>query len=310
MRYLFFIILFSINLLSMNKIVVYEDYTPVKNAKKKIQHNHKDFSFTSFTSDIATLKSIINFNKLKLYKKIPIKLSHGDRVAFKENPNFNNLPSSIKLLIFSLIEVTSFTEMLKQISCLFRTNFELMNIINGNYYYIINVMVKNYVQNLNCKEKNNILSQWINLIPKLESRKKILNSIRYALKLSGIDVNKDIDLLIAIKKATVEKTLKSYNTVKLLLDKNANVNAQDSIGNTCLIWATYCQNSMLVKLLLDYQADPNIKNEAGDSALIIALNKGNSNIVKLLLNNKADITVKDANGITAIELAKNILLNE
>ena len=306
MRYIFSIIFFNINLLSMQRIVVYENYAPIFKIYKPRQQD-KPYSFDS---DLNTLKNIVYFNKLKLNKELPIRLSYGDKIVFKQNRNFNNLPSTIKLFIFSLIKVKSLAEMLKQISSLFRTNFELMNIINGNYRYLINIMVRNYVQKMSYEEKNKILGQWINLMPKLKNRQRVSQAIQYALKLTGIDINKDTNLLIAIKKANDEKTPRSYNTVKFLLDKQANVNAQDAIGNTSLIWAVYYQNVILVRLLLNYQADPNIKNEAGDSALIIALDKGSSDIVKLLLNHKADITIKNANGTSAIELAKNILLNE
>ncbi len=307
MRYIFLIIFFNINLLSMQRLVIYENYDPIFKIHKPPQQD-KPYSFNS---DLNTLKNIVYFNKLKLNKELPIRLSYGDKIAFKRNRNFNNLPSTIKLFIFSLIQVKSLAEMLKQISSLFRTNFELMNIINGNYRYLINIMVSNYVQKMSYEEKNKMLGQWINLMPKLKDRHRIAKAIKYVLKLASIDINKEADLLIAIKKANDEKTPRSYNTVKLLLDdKQVNINAQDAIGNTSLIWATYYQNLTLVELLLNYQADPNIKNEAGDSALIIALDKGNSDIVKLLLNSKADITIKNANGTSAIQLAKNILLKE
>jgi len=81
------------------------------------------------------------------------------------------------------------------------------------------------------------------------------------------------------------------DVVKLLLDRGANVNAQDSNGFTALHFAVYDSNIPVIKILIEYGADVNIipdkpyhfdnKYECL-SPLKLAEKKGNTQIVQML----------------------------
>jgi ankyrin repeat protein len=57
-------------------------------------------------------------------------------------------------------------------------------------------------------------------------------------------------------------------TVKLLLDKGANVNARNAVAETALTHASQKGNTEIVKLLLSKGADVNAKDDAGWTALM------------------------------------------
>ena len=61
-------------------------------------------------------------------------------------------------------------------------------------------------------------------------------------------------------------------TVRLLLDKGANPNAQNNHGATALMYAI--DNEEKTKLLLDHGADPNLRSGEGRTALLIAVGTG------------------------------------
>ena len=72
-----------------------------------------------------------------------------------------------------------------------------------------------------------------------------------------------------------EMILESYdnriNVVRLLLDTGADINAQDTDGNTALTNASHRGNIEIVRLLLDRGADVNIKDEDDVTALWYAI---------------------------------------
>ena len=102
----------------------------------------------------------------------------------------------------------------------------------------------------------------------------------------------------------VEETRKGHTeTVKLLLDKGADVNMNTDNGDTALIEASDNGHIEIVKLLLDKGADVNAKNVVGNTALILAAAGGHSRIVSMLLNNGADVNATSYNGCSALKLA-------
>jgi ankyrin repeat protein len=82
--------------------------------------------------------------------------------------------------------------------------------------------------------------------------------------------------------------------VKLLLDKNADVEAMDNHGETPLSWAAESGHEAVVKLLLDKNADINSKSGAfGQTPLSWAASNGHEAVVKLLLDKNADVEATD-----------------
>lgn len=83
-------------------------------------------------------------------------------------------------------------------------------------------------------------------------------------------------------------------TVKLLINKGADVNIQNAAGTTALMKAAYKGHLEIVKFLIDNNANINLKEQHGATALIKGVAQGHTEIVKLLLSKGADVNVADA----------------
>lgn len=70
--------------------------------------------------------------------------------------------------------------------------------------------------------------------------------------------------------------------VQMLLEKNANVDPQDSQGFTALMLAVDNNYPDIVQLLLNAKADINLRTKNGDTALNLAHYKGNESIIEML----------------------------
>lgn len=82
----------------------------------------------------------------------------------------------------------------------------------------------------------------------------------------------------------------NYDTVKLLLEKKVDMNAQDSNGQTALHGAALGANVDTVRLLIKAGADITIKNNRGLTPLFMAThNKKNPNVTQLLLEHGAAV---------------------
>jgi len=116
-------------------------------------------------------------------------------------------------------------------------------------------------------------------------------------------------------------------TVQYLLNAKANVDAQDKYGNTALICAVNCEDSLatvkefgkgldygyapfdaykdmlglkqqeVVGILLGANAQVNIKNKQGESAFMCV---GTKELAQMLINAKADLEGQDSDGCTAL----------
>ena len=84
-------------------------------------------------------------------------------------------------------------------------------------------------------------------------------------------------LLIACQYGRIE-------LVKLLLDKGADINTSDMIGNTPLIIACRENNLSIVALLLRYGAKANVKNILGETPILIAAINGYIEIVNCIVD--------------------------
>lgn len=87
---------------------------------------------------------------------------------------------------------------------------------------------------------------------------------------------------------TAASFYKKTELVKLLLEKQANVNLQDRYGRTPLMYAAAMDNEEIVTLLLHAGADPNIQDHYGRTALMEAYSKNAAKIAETLKNSGAD----------------------
>ena len=109
--------------------------------------------------------------------------------------------------------------------------------------------------------------------------------------------------------------------VKHLLEMGADVNATEpSSGNTPLIEASASKLPKIVKMLIDKEADVNLKNKKGNTALMEAINcdwvdpefdkpwylveYDITEIMEMLLAAGADVNVVNDDGKTALDIAK------
>ncbi|HYM13064.1 MAG TPA: ankyrin repeat domain-containing protein [Bryobacterales bacterium] len=92
------------------------------------------------------------------------------------------------------------------------------------------------------------------------------------------------------------------NCLELLLDKGAKPNARNAAGATALLWAIHDLRN--VRLLVEHGADVNAASAAGKTPLLLAASySGSAETVRYLLAHGADPAAKDKAGATAVILA-------
>ena len=90
-----------------------------------------------------------------------------------------------------------------------------------------------------------------------------------------------------------------------LLDRGADVNAKNGVGNTALMNAAYYDRPEFVRVLISGGADINAVNQIGYTALMNAASTGRTEIVGELLIAGADVNVETNDGWTALRFALN-----
>ena len=106
----------------------------------------------------------------------------------------------------------------------------------------------------------------------------------------------------------------NHKLVEEYIQKGADINYIDYMGNTALIIAAGCGYCSTIKLLLKHHADVNVYNHEGTTPLIAAAKCGSSEIIKLLLdynpgnfmykhNLCVDIHANDVDKLTALDWA-------
>jgi ankyrin repeat protein len=91
--------------------------------------------------------------------------------------------------------------------------------------------------------------------------------------------------------------------VKILLEKGANIGAQNQNGYTPLHFAAEYGHVEVVKILLEKGANIEAQNQNAYTTLHFAAEKGNFAVIKILLEKVADIEAKSQNGYTPLHLA-------
>jgi len=110
----------------------------------------------------------------------------------------------------------------------------------------------------------------------------------------------DIDILY---KAAGEG---NTSQVLALLDAGVDVNGRTGDESHALHRAAVFNQVETARLLLERGANPNLQNSEGDTPLICATKYagGNAATVKLLVEGGTDLTIEDEDGKTALEYAK------
>ncbi|MCI5146631.1 MAG: ankyrin repeat domain-containing protein, partial [Candidatus Electrothrix sp. AR3] len=92
--------------------------------------------------------------------------------------------------------------------------------------------------------------------------------------------------------------------VQALVEKGADLNAQNSYGDTPLMIAARYGYIDIIQVLLNKGADVDTKNKSDWTALMLAARYNHADIVQALLDKGADIDLKNKDGWTALSLAE------
>ncbi|CAG0899889.1 unnamed protein product, partial [Cyprideis torosa] len=107
-----------------------------------------------------------------------------------------------------------------------------------------------------------------------------------------------------VLKQTPLHMAKTSETVEVLIDNKADVNAKDRWGQTPLHFAAKHNRHSIAKVLLDNGADPNIPDVFEQTPLHLATSKQNEEVIKCLVANGARLDVKNKKGKTALDIAR------
>ncbi len=147
----------------------------------------------------------------------------------------------------------------------------------------------------------------------IENAEKALNDAAtsgdIALVNSLLDQGADIDGRYNDGTALIMAALMGWpDTVKVLLERGADVDTVDSIGLTALIWAIEFSleagdtegGLAAIRLLLEYGADANHATDLGEMPLFLAAEAGSAEAVRMLLEHGADVNAAMPDGSTAL----------
>jgi ankyrin repeat protein len=121
-------------------------------------------------------------------------------------------------------------------------------------------------------------------------------ALRYAVGTKLGDLNDDMHVYYESTGQSVDPEI-----VKLLIEKGADVNAENDLGQTVLMGAAKGRHPEVLRILIDRGAEVNLKDKEGHTALMHAARVGTLSGVKLLVERGADVSGKY--GQTALNLA-------
>ena len=109
-----------------------------------------------------------------------------------------------------------------------------------------------------------------------------------------------------MEKAIVAAVNGDAQAVAAWLDEGGGVDAgcAERDGGTLLMAAAFGGQEAMVRMLLQRGASVNLQDSVGATVLMIAAAKGHTTIVQALLDAKADASLKDFGGRTALMLAE------
>lgn len=93
------------------------------------------------------------------------------------------------------------------------------------------------------------------------------------------------------------------DTIKLLIDNNADINCKDSYNNSILMIAVASNFISSVKMVLNYDINHDLQNVFGNTALMIACEGGFLDIIKILLKYSINCDLQNYCGNTALMIA-------
>ena len=114
---------------------------------------------------------------------------------------------------------------------------------------------------------------------------------------SGVKAN------AAPKKLTVAASQGLIHLAQRLIAEGADVNGQDSAGETPLYWAVYSGHLDMAKLLIEKGARVETTNRMGETVLHLAAGKGDRKMVEFLLDQGAKLEAMNSMGYTPLRLA-------
>lgn len=140
-----------------------------------------------------------------------------------------------------------------------------------------------------------------------EDQREDYKSIVLLLLQRGANINaQDIHGTTALMMASGSALSSSASAVKFLLEQGADVSLKSRSGNTALGYAVLSGDAAAVHLLLDAGAQANIWDEEGRTPLMWSSRDAETEIIKMLLEAGTDASLEDKEGKTAAAWAEEL----